>query len=316
MKTIRKDKPMKNEHILSRRDFLRLAAIVAVSQVLSACVSDTKFDDKPKEDKTAQLKPTSTLTLDEYKEECKRTDCYKGLNSILEGFSLDSYKCVYISERAVVWVIETEAPEKYAAEGPKIDVAIGKIESYLNRSLSDYYKKGEKVHFFYGSTQIAFTPDGSNSRPVIFMPLSSDPYSFHNYVHEMTHVLTPQHSDWVSEGLAVYLNDKLGGEGGYPNFGENIDQLAISYLNQTDILEHVGDETYYPSQADLRTSIGQGFYILSGSFIKYIIEKTGVEIFMQAYDAPNMQEGLETKTKMTLQEWKTEWVGYLLSLKG
>ena len=65
----------------------------------------------------------------------------------------------------------------------------------------------------------------------------------------------------------------------------------------------------------MRTSTGQGFYILSGSFIKYIIEKTGVEIFMQAYDAPNMQEGLETKTKMTLQEWKTEWVGYLLSLK-
>ena len=306
---------MKNKHFLSLRNFLRLVAIIAFSQILSACAGDAKFEDKPKEDQITQLQPTSTLTLDAHIEECERTDWYKDLNSFINDFSLDSYQCVYLSERAVVWVVKTDTPEKYVTEGPKIDEAIGKIESYLNKSLSDYYEKGEKVHFFYGSTQIAFTPVEYYSRPVIFMPRASDPYSFHNYVHELAHLLTPQHSDWASEGLAVYLNDKWGGEGGFPNFGENIDKLAILYLNQTAILEHVGDETYYPSQADLRTSVGKGFYILSGSFTKYIIEKTGVEIFMQAYCAPNMKEGLETKTKKTLQEWKTEWSDYLLSLK-
>jgi predicted metal-dependent hydrolase len=147
------------------------------------------------------------------------------------------------------------------------------------------------------------------------MPLSSDPYSFHNYVHELTHLLTPKHSDWVSEGLAVYLNDKWGGEGGYPNYVAEIDQVVHSYLNRPDIIENIGDETYYPSRSDLRNSVGEGFYILSGSFVKYVIEKTGIESFMRMYNAPDMQEGMEKLTKKTLQEWKTEWLDHLLGLK-
>jgi len=289
--------------------------VVCLGNFFSACANNAKYGDWPNDDKTTQLEPTSTLTLDEYKKESGRTDYYKGLDSILEGFTLDSYECVYVSERAVVWVVKTEAPEKYSAEGEKIDAAIREIETHLNTSLGDHYEEAEKVHFFYGSTWAAFTPGGSYAKPVIFMPLASDPHSFHNYAHELTHLLTPQHSSWVAEGLAIYLNDKFGGEGGYPNYGADIDQLALSYINQTDILEKVGDETYYPSRSDLRTSVGKGFYIFSGSFVKYLIEKIGIESFMQIYYAPDMQEGLEKMTKKTLQEWKTEWLSYLLSLK-
>jgi hypothetical protein len=303
---------MKNQYFLSRREFLRLAVMVAGSQVLSACASNPKPGDGPKEDKTAPAQ----LALAEYAKDCEKNDGYKGLNSTVTGFSLDLYQCVYLSQRAVVWAIKTEAPEKYVAEGPKIDEAIGKIETYLTRSLSDYYQKGERVHFFYGDTDAAFTTGRRYSRPVIFMPRSSDPYSFHNYVHEMTHLLTPQHSDWVFEGLAVYLNDRWGGEGGFPNFGKDVDPLARYYLDRADILVHIGDETYYPTRADLRTSVGEGFYILSGSFVKYLVEKTGIEKFMQIYNAPNMQEGLKTATQKTLEEWKTEWTGYVANLKS
>lgn len=303
-----------NTRFLSRRDFLRLAVLAAGSQVLSACAGPTKNSDRPKGDQTAPPKPASTQTLDEYTQECARTNCYQGLGTFIEGFQLDLYKCVYISELTVVWVVKVLESEKYMAEGKKIDGALGKLETYLARSLSDSFKAGEKVHFFYGSTDAAFTAGKSYARPVIFMPSASDPYSFHNYAHELTHLLTPQHSDWVSEGLAVTMND-IYGEGGFPNFGQNTDQLSLAYLNRADILEHIGDETYYPTRADLRTSVGQGFYMLSGSFVKYIIEKAGIEIFMQAYSAPNMQQGLEKTTKKTLQEWKTEWAGYLSSSK-
>lgn len=131
----------------------------------------------------------------------------------------------------------------------------------------------------------------------------------------MTHLLTPQHSDWVFEGLAVYVNDKWGGEGGFPNYGEDVDPLARYYLDRTDILARIGDETYYPSRADLRTSVGEGFYILSGSFVKYLVEKTGIEKFLQIYNAPNMPEGLKTVTHKPLEEWKIEWIGYVASLR-
>lgn len=295
---------------------LTILSVVCLGNIFSACAYNTKeYEDEPNNYKTAQLEPTSTLTLDECEEEGNRADYYKDLDSILDGFALGSYKCVYIGERAVVWVVKTEAPEKYVVEGEKIDEAIPKIELYLNTLLSNNYDGSEKVYFFYGSTSVAFTPGSSYAKPVIFMPLSSNPYSFHNYVHELTHLLTPQHSDWVSEGLAVYLNDKWGGEGGFPNYGADIDQLALSYLNRTDILENVGDETYYPSRSELMTSIGQGWYVLSGSFVKYMIEKIGIESFMQIYYAPDIQAGLEKMTKKTLQEWKTEWLSYLLSMK-
>jgi len=307
---------MKNNHFLSRRGFLRLAAVVAASQILSACANSTKDGDAPKDDQAAEPKPASTQTLAAYKDECVRTDCFKGLTSILGDFRFDSYKCVHIGERAVVWVIFTAEPDKYVAEGLKIEEGIKNIETYLHRSLSDYFNQEEKVHFFYGSTQTAFTAGSRYSKPVVFMPMASDPYSFHNYVHEMTHLLTPEHGDWVSEGLAVYINDQCGGEAGFPNYGKDVDPLSIPYLDQTSIVEHIGDEAYYPTRADLRTSVGEGFYLLSGSFVKYIIGKSGIEVFMQAYSAPNMQDGLKTATQKTLPEWKSKWMDYLSGLKG
>jgi hypothetical protein len=296
---------------------LTILLVVFLSNLLSACANNTRnHKEGHNNTKTAQLEPTSNLSLDECEEEGNRTDYFKALDSILDGFALGSYKCVFVGERVVVWVVKTEAPEKYDVEGVLIDAAIPKIETYLNTLLSNYYDGTKKVYFFYGGTSVAFTPGGSYTTPVIFMPLSSDPYSFHNYVHELTHLLTPQHSDWVSEGLAVYLNDKWGGEGGFPNYRADIDQLALSYLDRTDILKNVGDDTYYPSRSDLMTSVGQGWYILSGSFVKIMIEKIGIESFMQIYHAPDMQAGLEKMTKKTLQEWKTAWLSYLLSMKN
>ncbi len=301
---------------MTKQVCLTILLVACLGSFFSACANDTtKREARPNINKAEQMEPISTLTCEEYKEECERTGCYKGLNLFVGKFALDSYKCVYLGERVVVWVVNTEIAEKYVAEGKKIDEAIGNIETYLNTSLSDHYQEADRVHMFYGSTWAAFTPVDRYAKPVIFMPLSSDPHSFHNYVHELTHLLTPQHSDWVSEGLAVYLNDKWGGEGGYPNYGADLDQLTHSYINRLDILENIGDETYYPSRSDLRTSVGLGFYILSGSFVKYMVENTGIETFMQIYNAPNMQEGLEIKTKKTLQEWKTEWLGYLSNLK-
>jgi hypothetical protein len=296
---------------------LTFLLVVCLGNLLSACSNNTRnHKEGPIYTVTAQLEPTSNLAPDVCEEEGNRTDYYKALDSILDGFDLGSYKCVFAGERVVVWVVKTEAPEKYDVEGDKIDEAIPIIETYLNTLLSNYYDGTEKVNFFYGGTSVAFTPGGSYSKPVVFMPLSSDPYSFHNYVHELTHLLTPQHSDWVSEGLAVYLNDKLGGDGGFPNYGADIDELALSYLDRTDILENVGDETYYPSRSDLMTSVGQGWYILSGSFVKYMIEKNGIESFMQIYHAPYMQAGLGKTATKTLQEWKTEWLSYLSSMKN
>jgi hypothetical protein len=296
---------------------LTVLLVVCLGNLLSACANNTrKHKEGTDNTKTAQLEPTSNLSLDECEEEGNRTDYYKALDSFLDGFALGSYKCVFVGERVAVWVAKTEAPEKYVVEGEKIDEAIPKIETYLNTLLGKHYDGTEKVYFFYGGTSVAFTPGGSYAKPVVFMPLSSDPYSFHNYLHELTHLLTPQHSDWVSEGLAVYLNDKLGGDGGFPNYGSDIDQLALSYLNETDILENVGDETYYPSRSELMTGVGQGWYILSGSFVKYMIEKTGIESFMQIYSAPDMQAGLEEITKKTLREWKTEWLSYLSRMKN
>jgi hypothetical protein len=289
----------------------------SISETTSADTTSTEVAASESTSETGLTKTTtnttSTPALEDYKAECIRTDYYKGLDSILEGFKLDSYKCVYLSEGTVVWVVKSQAPEEYIAEGKKSEEAIRKLEKYLNTSIRDNFNGEEKVHFFYGSTGAAFTPLAHYTKPVIFMPTSSDYYSFHAYMHELTHVLTLRSQDayyygWAVEGLAVYLNDKLGGGASYPNFGEDIDQMASKYLNNTDTLEKIGDEKYY------QYTIDDGFYSLSGSFIKYMVEKIGIEPFMKIYHDADMQKAMKEVTKKNIQEWKSEWISYLSSL--
>jgi hypothetical protein len=124
--------------------------------------------------------------------------------------------------------------------------------------------------------------------------------------HELTHVLFPNGNRLLAEGLAIYLQDKIGGNPSFPNFGrplhcstrEILREMAPDFLSgQHASLAQIRitnlDKIATPSPLRLRvgkylydnTPDGQArVYLLAGSFIRFLIERHGLERFHALYD--------------------------------
>lgn len=97
-------------------------------------------------------------------------------------------------------------------------------------------------------------------------------------VHEMIHVYAPNANRFLAEGLAVYAHDLLGGPPAHPNFGKNLDQLAVRSASRelTFALERVA--TPAPLEETSKDA-----YAIAGSFVKFLIEQYGMEQFRALY---------------------------------
>lgn len=72
-------------------------------------------------------------------------------------------------------------------------------------------------------------PLALHSVRVIFLTHAAEERS--PYVHETVHIIAWNwHTMWIKEGLAVFLNDHLGGYPAFPSFGRDIDDFAKSKL--------------------------------------------------------------------------------------
>ena len=113
--------------------------------------------------------------------------------------------------------------------------------------------------------------------PVIFLTFASEKKA--PFVHETVHIIAwDWHTLWLKEGLAIFLKDKLGGYPSFPNFGKDIDKLARGNLRYSSITEKIGQDgiTSFSNRAEREI-----FYIISGSFVKFIYENIGIENLME-----------------------------------
>jgi hypothetical protein len=124
-------------------------------------------------------------------------------------------------------------------------------------------------------------------------------------LHELVHVYFPNGNRLLAEGLAIYLQDRIGGNPSFPNFGtplhEMVRQLAREMVpefvcNKPESLENIRiaglDKIASPSPLRLRvgrylydnTPAGQAHvYPIAGSFIQFLIERHGMEKFRALY---------------------------------
>jgi len=103
--------------------------------------------------------------------------------------------------------------------------------------------------------------------------------------HEMVHVYAPNANRLLAEGLATYAHDLLGGKPAYPNFGRPIDTIAAKYATKDLILKLERASTPSPLEP-----INENGYALAGSFVRFLIEKHGMEKFRTLYDlTPSMR---------------------------
>ncbi|MBV8536703.1 MAG: hypothetical protein JO128_13980 [Alphaproteobacteria bacterium] len=103
--------------------------------------------------------------------------------------------------------------------------------------------------------------------------------------HELAHVLFPNGNRMLAEGLAVYLQQKIGVNPAFPNFGKNLDQAVRDLLPGLGphALEKIDLSAFdvVPTPNDLVVQIGETWcqddttYVIAGSFVQFLIEHFG-----------------------------------------
>ena len=124
-------------------------------------------------------------------------------------------------------------------------------------------------------------------------------------MHELVHVLFPNGNRFLAEGLAVHLQDSLGGNPAFPNFGKPLHGNVCERLlemtlhspgeDPSDLGQiHLAELDLIPTPNPLTLGVGaelygedkrgQAFvYPIAGSFVQFLLETRGIERFRSLY---------------------------------
>lgn len=136
------------------------------------------------------------------------------------------------------------------------------------------------------------------------MPLTRVREKTSAVLHEIVHIYAPNKNRFLAEGLAVYLQDKLGGNRAFPNFGKNLQTLARDKLSGVNSLEPLNNVTF---PRPLRTVMDErSAYILAGAFVGFLIEKYGLAMFRTLYETASYEKVYAKPLPALEEEWRVE----------
>lgn len=219
----------------------------------------------------------------------------------------------YVSDRSILLVESGYLSKEEANLLQKIiDKAIVEIENFIGIKFGkEAYKKEKIEYFIHSGREASHTITGYQPRkymlPVVFLTYAAERRA--PYIHETVHIVAwDWNTLWIKEGLAVFLNDKLGGYPAFPNFGVDIDQLAKSNFAFKSPLNSIGQNGIpeFSSKEERRI-----FYIFSGSFVKYLYTHIGIEKLMEIYKAKDTKKAVAEITAKHIELWKKEWINSL-----
>jgi hypothetical protein len=129
-------------------------------------------------------------------------------------------------------------------------------------------------------------------------------------VHELTHVIAPSQEKpnrYLDEGLAVFMQEKFGADKSYPNMGEDVHQLTsrlIRKVGQPVSIYKLEETRHSSPSGDVR----QLAYLQEGSFVRYLIEKYGLQDFMAMYEGKSYERIYKKSLEDLERDWK-EFIG-------
>lgn len=239
----------------------------------------------------------------------------------------------YETKRAIVWAEKGSLTEQEAKEFAALaNQGIVNIEKYTGIKFDKKYYKAEKVEYFI-SPNAGISRASTSDKPFIYMRSSMVKNKIAPYLHETTHVIARknQKSLWLLEGFPDYVETYVAAHyGGYSNNTFNpehkaTDELARSLLNTEigkKVLPLIGingspmtlseeeSQKFYLIFAD-REVAAPAFYNLSGSFVKFLVEKLGMKKMRKIFDATDTNAGILKITGKSVDEWKMDWLKYL-----
>ena len=130
-------------------------------------------------------------------------------------------------------------------------------------------------------------------------------------IHEVSHVVAARHEDnsFFSEGLAVFLQDRFGGDSdGLTHYQEppnlSLDALIVKYRHRLIPLKSLslGNEVFAENGAPEQRKLA---YLEAGSFIKYLYETYGVWRLRELYDSRTLN--YDRVYGRSIQELEADW---------
>ena len=147
----------------------------------------------------------------------------------------------------------------------------------------------------------ALVPAFQGNRGFVEMPLRRARNNDGALLHELVHVYAPSPNRFLAEGLAVYLQARLGGNKSLPNFGERLASLARRRLPDSGSLTRLNAVR---TPTPLRVTMDEmTAYIIGGSFVEFLIERYELPRFRILYET----EDYESAYGKTLPELEQEW---------
>ena len=161
----------------------------------------------------------------------------------------------------------------------------------------------ETIHIHVDSSYKISKALNTKTRGFMEMPLARVREKTSAVLHEIVHIYAPNRNRFLAEGLAVYLQDKMGGNPAFPNFGKNLQALARDRLSRVSSLERLNNVT---SPRPLSIVNQQSAYILAGGFVGFLIEKYGVVMFRNLYETASYETVYAKSLSALEEEWRNE----------
>jgi hypothetical protein len=206
--------------------------------------------------------------------------------------------------------------EEIQAFARLVDQGIRDIESYLHLEAG---APDRRIHFYVtGRARISM----SRGRR-IFLPVDRVRNRQAPYLHETVHALLPDHNGavWLAEGFASYVESHVSETmGGYDahvfSSGGNrgIDRDAARALRTDDgqaVLPFVGGDGSPPGLYHDRARVAAPFYVLSHSFLKFLVDRLGVRAVVGLLETDDVPAALLARSGRTVDALKADWLARL-----
>lgn len=146
-------------------------------------------------------------------------------------------------------------------------------------------------------------------------------------MHELVHIYFPNSNRFLAEGLAVWLQQEIGTNVTYPNFGVDFDWILRNELGsglksfRIEQLDRITTPTNLLMRVGRETIEENWTYLIAGSFIRFLVKEFSLETFKSLFSLTPLipfQRDCGSARRwrdiygMTLTELQNRWVSQIL----
>jgi len=197
---------------------------------------------------------------------------------IASGDRVELFQYRVTADPALLPIAEAALPRMEALLGLKLD------EATLGRKIRIYVSAPTGVSHVWRGYDLPRDP-----RAIVFLNprVAREAINGTNatYAHEMTHLLTWRfHSHTLREGIADYVALTLHPGAGV---GPNPRGYGTPPAVTEDIEKYLGTTKSPPAAVEEDLQFRQGYYFASYRFVKFLIDRKGIPVFLELYNSRN-----------------------------